>query len=268
MKEKLDVVIIATIRADILRMTLATFHKNFLRNFDARAIINVDPLGDAKNNTQMDMVNICKEYFTDVKYRAPKTASFAGAVKWCWRQVETDLFFHLEDDWILTKKMSKDELQPLFDDEFVVGMTLNKGKKSDVLPWIPRVHKTEVVFYNEQYIHCPELYLNPSMFRTAYIKELVMRLDGALDPEARFKATDSRATKKYPTPVLLWRIDNKPLIIDIGNVWRKHKLIHKSLGGNKTTQWLLKADRPYFRIASRAIRYYARKWWWQVRYCQ
>ena len=43
---KIDITTTAIIRPEILRMTLHTFRKNLLHEFDARLIINVDPIGE------------------------------------------------------------------------------------------------------------------------------------------------------------------------------------------------------------------------------
>jgi len=131
MKPPLDVTMTATVRADILRMTLRSFHKNFLHNFTARMIINVDPVGDTENNAPIDMVNICREYFSEVVYRTPDTPSFAAAVQWCWRQVETDVFFHLEDDWILRRPVAPAEMLRVFDDPNVMGITRRRFSCGD-----------------------------------------------------------------------------------------------------------------------------------------
>ena len=54
-KTKLDVVIIATLRPDILDITLNTFYHGFLKNFNCRLIVNIDPIGDS-SYTQKDVI--------------------------------------------------------------------------------------------------------------------------------------------------------------------------------------------------------------------
>ena len=131
---KLDVCIIATVRPEVLKMTLQSFTKHLLNQFDCRVIINVDPAGDTENHTQMDVINLCREYFSEVIYRTPESASFAGAVKWVWQQVETELFFHLEDDWVLKRKIDKNEMVQLFDDTKVVNVSAGYHSKKINLP--------------------------------------------------------------------------------------------------------------------------------------
>jgi hypothetical protein len=43
-QEKLDVVVIATLRPQILDVTLNSFYHGLLKDFDVRVIINVDPI--------------------------------------------------------------------------------------------------------------------------------------------------------------------------------------------------------------------------------
>lgn len=126
MKPKLDVVIIATIRAELLHMTLSSFTDKLLHQFDCRAIINVDPVGETDRNTQTDIVNICRAYFPEVVFTCPPKPSFAKAVKTAWTQVQTDLFFHLEDDWILRYEIPAQDLLALMQDPDVVSVFLNK----------------------------------------------------------------------------------------------------------------------------------------------
>ncbi|WP_423908929.1 hypothetical protein [Candidatus Spongiihabitans sp.] len=262
---KLDVVLIATIRADTLRMTLSSFTKNFLHQFDVRIIITVDPVGETEKNSQMDIVEICREYFDKVTHRTPKTASFSDAVKWAWQQVETELFFHLEDDWILKRKVSAQENIDLFQDENVVNVIFNKYPQEGNF-----LHVNKVEFYNKKYIYFPSISLNPSLFRTRYSKELANKLDTARDPEFQFGGDN--ATELYPNPKFLWRVSKTSLIIDTGNSWRRAVFIHKSAGDDITTKWISVNSRIRIRDRIRKIKrtalYCLRKWYWQVRYCR
>jgi hypothetical protein len=74
-KIKIDVVLIATLRPEILEITLNSFYHKLLKNFDVRLIVNVDPIGD-KKYTQQDVINVCKKYFSSVVSHTPQPPLF------------------------------------------------------------------------------------------------------------------------------------------------------------------------------------------------
>jgi len=86
--EKIDVVVTATLRPEILNLTLQSFYTRFLRQFkQSRLIINIDPIGDKRYGPD-NILKICRQYFKEVIYRCPPKPSFSDAVKWGWEQVE------------------------------------------------------------------------------------------------------------------------------------------------------------------------------------
>ena len=185
---KLDVVLIATIRPEILHITLNSFKHKFLdfTDTDIRLIANIDPLGESQY-TQENIADICRLYFNDVIVRMPKTSSFSDAVKWCWSQVDSDFFFHLEDDWCLKSAIDNSIIIRSFDDVNVVSVRLNLTRNSKF-----RIDK-------EGRVHSPSLSLNPSVFRTAYIRELLSRFDTNRDPEKQFSHNPDLSPKLEPS---------------------------------------------------------------------
>ena len=65
-KIKIDLILIATLRPEILEITLNSFYHKLLKNFNVRLIVNVDPIGDTRY-TQQDVINICKKYFPNIR---------------------------------------------------------------------------------------------------------------------------------------------------------------------------------------------------------
>ncbi len=261
MNKKLDVAIIATVRPEVLQMTLQSFTKHLLNQFDCRAIINVDPAGDIENHSQMDVVNLCREYFNEVIYRTPETPSFAGAVQWVWQQVQTEFFFHLEDDWIIKQKIDKNELVQLFDDAQVAGATLNRRNRQDAYSVIARENK-EVVFHNDLYMHYPAVSLNPSLFRTAYMQPIANRMNSNHDPE--YQA--SKLTKE-DSELILWRVTEQPILIDMGKFWRRANNIIKSNSDRKFSEWRVSKPKDKINVAVRILKWRIRKCILQIRYC-
>ncbi len=265
MNKKLDVAIIATVRPEILRMTLQSFGKNLFCDFDCRAIINVDPAGDTENYSQMDVVDVCREYFDEVIHRTPEILSFGGAVKWCWQQVQTEFFFHLEDDWILKRKIDGREWLSVFEDPAVVELVLNKfgSNKKPPLQWNPKLASR---ICNERFLIAEQLLLNPAFFRTAYIQQIVDRMNDSQDPEGQWEEEPHKLiTNDYPAPLFLWHISPHPLIIDTGTLWRKAKQIRKYNKGEHT-YW--EESRKWLFAIDRKIQWAFLKRYWTHRYCR
>ena len=237
MKRKLDVVITATVRADILRLTLASFTKKLLHQFNCRAIINVDPLGETDRNTPMDMVNICREYFAEVIHKAPHQPSFAKAVQWGWQQVQTEFFFHLEDDWILKRQIKASELMQPMQDKKISGFILNRT---------PNV-ESESAFS-----------LNPCLLRTACIKEMLKSMDVNKDPEFQFNKTTNSKLR------VLKHISNNPIVVDSGRVWRRKMFIGK--GDSVTNPTWYNREKINLKFVFRYLYYKLYLTYWEIRY--
>ena len=270
---KLDVVIVATIRAEILRMTLDSFCKNFLHQFKIRVIVNVDPIGETDKNTQMDIVEICREYFDEVIYNCPENPSYAKAVVWGWNQVKTDLFLNLEDDWILKRELDFEEVTAPFADPNVVNVCFNKFGIEQALADMQQ-RKYEMNWYDNLFIHRPYISYNPGLFRTAYMQKLAEKLDIHKDPEFQWNPSNNM-TADYPKPVFLWRMSQESLLIDTGSRWRKVHDIRKHGGPNTETYWHKhisnSVGRRIFgklRQANRLRKYYFIKRNWKRKYCQ
>ncbi len=248
-------------------MTLRSFTKNLLNQFDCRAIINVDPAGDTANNTQMDVVNLCREYFDEVIYRTPETPSFGGAVQWCWQQVQTDFFFHLEDDWILKRKVNPQELLQLFDDTKLVNVVFNKWGWTRNRKRLERdINEGNAFPHSENFLTVRGFGLNPGFIRTNYIKQIVNRMELGKDPAYQFVHEPSKyVTQDYPNPLFLWMVADDNLVINVGGVWRRYKCIAKD--GNQDAIWSPK-QKPLWRRIQYPLKWRTTKWYWQTRYCQ
>ncbi len=106
----IDITTSATIRPDLLDRTFTSFRENLLNdNHKYRLIINIDPIGE-NNRTPDDVLKVARKHFSNVVYRIPESPCFPAAVIWCWKQTESDLIFHLEDDWEMSCSIDLDQL--------------------------------------------------------------------------------------------------------------------------------------------------------------
>jgi len=210
--QPIDVVMTATLRPEIIRLTLHSFHARFLSGFkSARLIINIDPIGDTDCSAD-DILDICRVYFKDIVYRTPAEPSFAGAVKWCWEQVDTEYFLHLEDDWLLKKGIDFDRALQLFaaDRELAsVRFNLSHNPRNGDL-------------------YTGGLGLNPSIIRKRFVEEALPSFVLGLDPEKQLKpALGYHPGLSHWRHILYGSAGESSYVIDIGKTWRKSKLFDK-----------------------------------------
>ena len=98
---RLDVVTTAIRRPELLRRTYESFLGIGLLNLPSlRIILNIDPMGSGNPD---ESIRIAEAYADEVVVNIAPVANFATAVNWAWKQVESPVFLHLEDDWQLRR---------------------------------------------------------------------------------------------------------------------------------------------------------------------
>lgn len=220
--QTLDVVITATLRPEILDLTLTSFQKKFLAQIPTtRLIINIDPVGDASCCAN-DVLAVCRRHFNRIIYRTPEQASFSAAVKWGWEQVETEFFLHLEDDWLLKKTVDSDKVFAAFEaDPDLASMRFN------------------LTCNPENTLAGDGLSLNPSVMRRAFVQEALPFFDLSLDPEKQFRHMQDMklAALKHWRYHLYGRPGEPAYVIDIGKKWRRFSRFDKWSGSDTTVTW-------------------------------
>jgi len=98
----LDVCVTAIRRPEVLELTLRSFSKRLKAAPPFRIILNIDPLGDGSAD---DVIECASRFATHIEVRVAAKACFPSAVNWAWENVRSDIFLHLEDDWILKKNV-------------------------------------------------------------------------------------------------------------------------------------------------------------------
>ena len=99
---KIDVVTTAIRRPEILEITYQSFFSRISNLPKLRIILNIDPLG---NGSTSECIAIAKQYSDDVIFRMPLEPNFSSAINWCWSQLQSSYFIHLEDDWLLKREI-------------------------------------------------------------------------------------------------------------------------------------------------------------------
>ena len=98
--KSIDVITTAIRRPDLLEITYQSFFSKIQNLPKVRIILNVDPIGEANAG---ECLKVAKKYSNNLVTRSPDKANFSASVNWCWSQVESFYFLHIEDDWILKK---------------------------------------------------------------------------------------------------------------------------------------------------------------------
>ena len=137
----------------------------------------IEPYCDGSEHSQLiDMTlnniknieTICKKYFGNVIINYAEEPNFAKAVLWCFSQVKNDIFFHLEDDWVLNRKVKMSNI-------------LNFIKKNNINNW------HQVVFQKKIPQQINEPTLIPSLHNTKHTKFFIKNMDNKTNPEAQMK---------------------------------------------------------------------------------
>lgn len=211
----------ACIRPEILDVTFSSFNSGLLNQFEKKELfINIDPVGNPKNSIE-DILLVCNKYFDHVVWNTPQTGDFSKATKWVWEQVTADYFLHLEDDWLLNKRISKIRLlSTLFAEDQIASVRLNRQTsiKNKVLDRVS---------------------LNPILFKTAFIKKALEHFNEEIDPEKQFSINPLKDYLGSYTHLAYGILKGKYIegayVTDIGRYWRNAKGFKKSFHGQKFT---------------------------------
>lgn len=238
----MDLTMTAVRRPPIVEATLKSFMGAFDGYKDHRLLINIDPVGGTKTD-EKEVINVCESFFDNLTVKTPLKPSFPKAFKWCWENTESDIVFHLEDDWQLVKDIDIKAIKKILADEpdlallrLSVFCTGNETTKTwnKFIPW------------NGKYFECPEdlkgavgFCGHPSFIKKEFIDICLPHLDDDKNPEKIFHSRGSGLEKE----ILKWRYgifseqNSRPTINDIGRRWISKTNWQKK--GNKAhfTEW-------------------------------
>lgn len=213
----IDVTMAAVRRPDLVRRTLASFQENLFQRLPVqRLFVNIDPVWGSPPEGE-HVREICSSMFPGAVVRMPTQASYGGAVKWLWNQPETKWLLHLEDDWLLSNKISLFRLRWQMQDIDVAQIKIANWKR------LKRRHRP------------PELGLCPLFCRTSFAKIVSAKIDVSLDPDKQFRDgtnPELMAAVKDFRAVYFGGPLTCETAIDIGRDWRDmHGIEKKKLDG-------------------------------------
>jgi len=219
----LDITTTATIRPDLFYQTLKSFtDKLFIHQKEYRLILNVDPIGEDVD--PMEMVKIGQQFFDNVIYNIPEKPNFAQACKWCWSQTTSDIIFHLEDDWTLSRKiLINNMLSLLINNSTIMSLRLPKLN-------LKNINKEDG---KNNFIKHHKLLLNPTIFRGVFIRSISESMNIIDNPEKQlrkvFKLVDGQIAGIY------CGLGSGEYIKHHGRKWQKNSRYKKVKGSNFIT---------------------------------
>jgi len=176
-------------RPSVLEETYKSFTEN-LSGIDFKntsLYINIEPLPDP--DLQVEVENVARKYFGKVVSNKTEEANFTKAVAWCWASADTEFIFHLEDDWILKRKINiKDIMKPFSH---------------------YKIKQVPLRAYSYAY---EKMCLSPSVMRAEWAKKF--DFDYNLNPEVQLR-------KPWVKPGYIKAIHSNIVVADIGRKWIK-----------------------------------------------
>lgn len=215
----IDFTTTATCRPEILRRTLESFKKNLLGVDLSRCRMhcNIDPVPDPK--LAFDVERVVMQYFVAARFHHTAEPCFPAAVKWCWSQPETPVFFHLEDDWELTRPVHMREL-------FRVLAGDGSPPPGLELPMPSCVNLRAYDFPDGDKRIC----LSPGLFRSDHARAMASRMVITANPEKQLRprGADNLHGDKHGEYIGV-QFPRERVLRDIGRAWLTTSGFRKSV---------------------------------------
>lgn len=229
-----DVLIVSGARPTLLNRTLESFEKNLFRNIRVgNCFINIDPFEGSDEEVE-ECEKICRGRFEQVFVNTPRAPHFTKAVKWLWSRPNTDWCIHLEDDWLLTRQISVDELLSCMTRRVtqISFMTKEKRWKYKSSYHFDEMKKTIFGVYIGRGLNKkrPMFGTSPSILSSNFARECSALMIDDLDPEKqlnKFNPKLNQYTSKFRNRFL--GSINDHVAVDIGREHRVDKGIEKTL---------------------------------------
>ena len=225
--EQIDITMTASKRPGIIKRTLTSFCENlFTDSNNYRLIINLDNVGE--DCDCHSIVEICSYFFKNVLFCYSEEPSFPKAVKRVWSLSSSRFVFHLEDDWILNKKIKMEDLVTILkSNPRIANVRLSKydlGNTKD----------TSINVFSQNFVYTgmgfflgtnkgKAFALNPTLINSNFLKKSIPLLDMNKNPEKQFRANNpifSNFISEWEY-ALFGTPGEKAIVTDIGREWRK-----------------------------------------------
>ena len=124
-----DLALVAGRRPDLLARTLESFGDTVFPAFRFdRVIANIDPFCGTADDGRA-CADLIRARFPDALISMPDSPGFAAAVMRLWQSSQSDILFHLEDDWLALEPITPAEVEAELTGD-VAGLTLMCATKN------------------------------------------------------------------------------------------------------------------------------------------
>ncbi len=205
----IDVCVIATLRPEIIKVTLESFLNKVSYTGKFRFLINLDMV-PYKNMFKMydvyEMINIVlKEHQYEIFLGK---GNFAKAVKESWKRTESEYVLHLEDDWEFIRNIDLDEV-----------IRLMMGPNTYIR--FPKIKAA-------QYKCLDKLALQPSLWCGLIVRYLSSLMNDNQDPEKQLRENDQNIKISNCVKRIIKKdLGRRGMVKDIGTKWREKNNISK-----------------------------------------
>ena len=142
----LDVLTTGLCRPDLYELSCRSFFSGRIKGLPPiHIILNVDPLGPGDPGA---MLEVAHKFADKVTANVASTANFSRAINWCAKQIQSDYVLHLEDDWLLLRSFSFDELRNSLSQSGFQQLGLGYKKQKHPGPFSFRPSLVKAAAYN------------------------------------------------------------------------------------------------------------------------
>lgn len=236
---KIDVTILGGSRPDLLIRTLDSFQEKLMKNFEiGNVFVNLDLFG-GNEFERGDCAHIVKKHFENPIIQSPEYSSFGLAVKSLWSKPTSQIFLHMEDDWIFNTSIMPADIDNLFDSK-TKQVALHFGRYHRYLPgrfhWAKKSYFGLDIFPD---LKRPVFATSPSFIESNFARQCAALMNPNLDPEKQMSnglvQELSDYTSKYRCR-LLKKKHGLDHVTDIGRLWREVNGIEKKFR-NGSSVW-------------------------------
>lgn len=229
-RAEIDICLVAGRRPELLAPTLESFQRDLFAHFRVRHVFaNIDPFAGTADDGEACRAMILAR-FPDATIRMPETASFGGAVKWLWSQAADAPVLHMEDDWVLLRPFTPDDVLPHFSETVtaVVPYSANHGTVEGHVG--VRVEKDKVLGLTWRRRTVGLFGTSPRFISGGFARRCAELMDPDLDPEKQMRPPHNPSLRSFTAPFRSWFVygpGGGPAIEDIGREWRERSGLDK-----------------------------------------
>ena len=260
--EYFDITMTATLRPELIKRTIESFHKNlfgYWMDF-CHIYVNVDNAGCDEEKERIvkfrEIEKFLLSYFSPemvtINYKEPH---FPSAWFWCMENTKSRLVFHLEEDWELNYKLNFEEMYGMFYKyKNLKHLRLSMFRSDDKAIKMWQKH---FALWNDHFFQIEEKSVkavgmcgHPSLNDGQWLRDAAAKMNRERNPEKQFHwgPVDFLNEFVLGNDYGLFQPQNsRPVLREIGRQWMKDHGYKKAGGVNCEwfTHWIKQGELAY-----------------------